>query len=221
MSQPSEVKPAGAFDDRVDIDTDLTTRETVILLWRSLKLLNAVKALFACKAFLRLVALIPSLITPWVAKVVIDQVVLQKPFGETEVAFPPHMMPLIDWWSGMAPLEIMLAISGMYVFMLVILSQNGIGLDLVRGIDHATQSEAQISNGGSEAGGLLGALNTFVHIRLNQRLANGFRTQLFERLSRLPMKTLDDHRIGDSVYRVMHDAPASFCSLALESNSTF
>ncbi|MDK1021063.1 MAG: ABC transporter transmembrane domain-containing protein, partial [Candidatus Hydrogenedentes bacterium] len=62
--------------------------------------------------------------------------------------------------------------------------------------------------GGSEAGGLLGALNTLIHIRLNQRLANGFRTRLFERLARLPMKTLDDHRIGDSVYRVMHDAPA-------------
>ena len=209
MSQPVEApKPAGAFDDRVDINTDLTTRETVILLWRSFKYLNTVKALFACKAFFRLFAIIPGLITPWVAKIIIDQVVLQKPFGGTDVAFPPHMMPLVDWLSGMAPMQIMLAISGMYVLMLVLLSQNGIWLDLVPGYDHATQSEVQISGGGSEAGGLLGALNTFVHVRFNQRLANGFRTRLFERLSRLPMKTLDDHRIGDSVYRVMHDAPA-------------
>ena len=55
--------------------------------------------------------------------------------------------------------------------------------------------------------GLLGAIELLVDIRLNQRLANGFRTLLFGRLARLPMKTIDDHRIGDSVYRVMYDAP--------------
>ena len=55
--------------------------------------------------------------------------------------------------------------------------------------------------------GLLGAVELLVDIRLNQRLANGFRTRLFARLARLPMATIDDHRIGDSVYRVMYDAP--------------
>ena len=76
-----------------------------------------------------------------------------------------------------------------------------------RGRDSATVSEGKLSAGGSGMSGLLGAIELLVDIRLNQRLANGFRTLLFRRLTRLPMKTIDDHRIGDSVYRVMYDAP--------------
>ncbi|MYB39456.1 MAG: ABC transporter ATP-binding protein, partial [Gammaproteobacteria bacterium] len=33
------------------------------------------------------------------------------------------------------------------------------------------------------------------------------RTRLFARLTRLPMTTLDDQRIGDSIYRVLYDTP--------------
>jgi ABC-type multidrug transport system fused ATPase/permease subunit len=42
---------------------------------------------------------------------------------------------------------------------------------------------------------------------LTQRIANTLRTRLFYRLSRLPMTTLDDQRIGDSIYRVLYDTP--------------
>jgi ABC-type multidrug transport system fused ATPase/permease subunit len=206
--EQTESKPAGDFDDRVDIHTDLTTRETVVLLWRCLKLIGDVKTLYAAKILLALLAIIPGLVAPWMAKIVIDQVVLQKPFGETDVAFPPYMMPLVDWLNGMPPMQIMLALASVYALMLVFLSNSDIGPDLVEGADHATQSEGNMNQSNSDAEGVLGALNVLVHIRLSQRLANGLRTRLFERLARLPMKTLDDHRIGDSVYRVMHDAPA-------------
>ena len=42
---------------------------------------------------------------------------------------------------------------------------------------------------------------------MTQRLANELRIQLMERLTRLEMTTLDDQRIGDSIYRVMYDSP--------------
>jgi len=42
---------------------------------------------------------------------------------------------------------------------------------------------------------------------LTQRIANTLRTRLFAKLTQLPMVALDDHRTGDSVYRVMYDSP--------------
>ena len=52
-----------------------------------------------------------------------------------------------------------------------------------------------------------GAWQLLLTIRLSQQLANRLRTNLMGRLSRLEMTTLDDQRVGDSVYRVMYDAP--------------
>jgi ABC-type multidrug transport system fused ATPase/permease subunit len=242
-----DTRPNEAFDDRVDISTDLTTRESATLLWRSLRLLKSVKVLFVCKAVLAIIAIIPGLYAPWLGKIVVDQVILQRPFNLTDaplpvpenpeeslmepedslidpddegmavagnVPFPPHVMPLVNWLDGKAPMEIMLYVSAFLALMVVLLSSKGEGggegggAYLVQGEDHATQSENQINQGGSQAGGVLGAIEGLVDIRLHQRLVNGFRTTLFQRLAHLPMKTLDDHRIGDSVYRVMHDAPS-------------
>lgn len=198
---------SGAFDDRVDLNTKLSTWQVLGLIGRALKLLRTVPALFAGKAVLALLALIPALILPWVAKIIVDQVVLQQPFGETDVPFPPHMMPFVNWVQDLAPMNIMMATAGLLGLVLLLFGSGGIGVDLVQGKDSATQSEGKLSGGESEAGGFLGGIEMLINIRLNQRLGNGLRTNLFERLSRLPMKTLDDHRIGDSIYRVMYDAP--------------
>ena len=80
-------------------------------------------------------------------------------------------------------------------------------MNFTQGQDNATQSEAALSSGGSTAGGLLGISEMMITIKLTQNIANRLRTQLLERLTRLSMQTLDDHRIGDSIYRVMYDAP--------------
>ncbi len=222
MSAPS--RSPERFDDRVDISTDLTTSQSAALLWRSLKLLGSVKALFACKAALAILAIVPGLYAPWLAKIVIDQVILQQPFNLTgeplpvdedleepfedpdegfgdfddeemamlgNVPFPPHVAPLVNWLDGKAPMQIMLYVSAFLAIMLVLLSTQEGGAYLVQGEDHATQSEAQINQGGSGAGGVLGAIEGLVDIRLHQRLANGFRTALFRRLAHLPTKTLD------------------------------
>ena len=47
-----------------------------------------------------------------------------------------------------------------------------------------------------------------INSRLTQSVNHLIRTKLFERIKSLPMTMLDDQRIGDSVYRVMYDAPS-------------
>lgn len=195
------------FDDRVDTEPEITNREVLTLIGRSLKLLSLVKKLFAAKFLLAVFALIPGLITPWIGKIVIDQVILAKPIDETMVRFPPHISPFVDYIQGLEPLQIMLTVVVLLGAMLVLFGRGGTGVALSTGMDSATQSEAKLNSGGSSTGGFFGAVEALINIRLNQRLSNGLRTRLFSGLAKLPMTTLDDHRIGDSVYRVMYDAP--------------
>ena len=207
---PSDAPVTLSFDDRVDTSTEISSMTALNLLGRSLKLLGQVKLLFACKFALAAIAMLPALIIPWVAKIIIDQVLLQKPFGTTEVRFPPFMNPFIDLVSDMSPMGIMAAIVGMYAILLILFGTRGPGGTSVyfsQGQDAATQSERALSDGNSSAGGIWGVSEMLIHVRLTQRIANMLRTRLFERLTHLPMTTLDDHRIGDSVYRVMYDTP--------------
>jgi len=202
--QPHSVE---AFDDRVDLNPRITNREAFRIASRSLGYLGSVRGLFAAKIGFSLIALIPGLLAPWTGKILIDQVILQKPFNDADVPFPPYFQPIVDYLRGMTPMEIMFAMTMLFLGLLVFFGRGGLGIPLEMGRDSATVSESKLSGGGSGMSGLLGAIELLVDIRLNQRLANGFRTLLFRRLTRLPMKTIDDHRIGDSVYRVMYDAP--------------
>ena len=199
------------FDDRVDTDPNISSIEALGLIGRYMAFLGHVKLLFGLKFGFAIVAIFPGLVVPWLGKVIIDQVILQKPFGETEVRFPPFMNPFLDFVSGMTPLGIMASIVGLSAVMLLLFGTRGpaTGVDMWRtqGHDAATQSEAALSNGKSEVGGLWGLLEFVFSIRLTQRIANNLRIELFGRLTSLPMTTVDDQRIGDSVYRVMYDTP--------------
>ena len=195
------------FDDRVDLNPRISNREAFRIVGRCLGYLARVKGLFAAKVGFSLFALIPGLLAPWTGKILIDQVILKKPFNDDEVPFPPYFQPIVDYLRDMAPMEIMLSLTLLFAGLLVVFGRGGLGVPLEQGRDSATISEGKLSAGGSGMSGLLGAIEMLVNIRLNQRLANGFRTLLFRRLTRLPMQTIDDHRIGDSVYRVMYDAP--------------
>ena len=77
----------------------------------------------------------------------------------------------------------------------------------MQGREASSQSENTISQGSSSGNGLWGVAEFMIHVRMTQTIANNLRTLLFDRLTRLPMTALDDQRIGDSIYRVLHDAP--------------
>ena len=198
---------AAMFDDRVDVAPRISNAEGLRLIGRSLRYLAAVRGLFAAKFGLATIALIPGLIAPWTGKILIDQVILQRPFNDQEVPFPPYFQPFVEWVRDMPSMEIMFVLTALFLVMLFVFGRGGLGIRMEGGQDSATESETKLSAGGSGMDGLLGGIETLVSIRLNQRLSNSFRTRLFDWLTRLPMKTIDDHRIGDSVYRVMYDAP--------------
>ena len=120
------------------------------------------------------------------------------------------MAAIINALDGMSPLSIMLTLMIFYLILqfIVGLRTGGIEAELFEGSDAATQSENQITDGGSRGGGLWGLAEFWVSARLTQRLANSLRTKLFRKLTLLPMTTVEDQRFGDSVYRVMYDVPA-------------
>jgi len=195
------------FDDRIDLATNITNIQALGLIGRALVLLRNVKALFAGKMVLAALALVPGLTVPFLAKITIDQVILGKSFDDIEIPFPPHIVPFVDAVSGLGQMEIMLAVIAFSAVLLFLFGRGGLFVWIGGGADSASTSELKLNAGRSAVSGVFGVVETWINIRLTQRLANGLRTRLFNRLAQLPMSRLDDHRIGDSVYRVMYDAP--------------
>ncbi len=197
------------YDDQVDIDTELTNKETFFLVGRAVGLLKPVKELFFAKFLLSTGMWVPGLLLPWIAKIIVDHVVGGKALDDVELRYPPFMDPILLSLQGLSPMQIMMVLSILYVGLLFFIGTRagGTGAYLYEGSDAATQAENQISGGGSEAGGLWGLLEYWVNVRLTQRMVNFLRTDLFEGLTRLSLTTLQDQRIGDSMYRVLYDAP--------------
>lgn len=204
-----EIIGQNRFDDRIDTRSDLNTLEALQVIGRSIRQISSVKGLFGIKMVLELGLLIPGLYLPWLGKIVIDNVLQQRPFNTTEIAYPPFMQPVLTIVQDQDPLQIMLSVAIIYIFgmFLIGMRTGGLGAGLHQGQDAATQAENQISASYSTGSGLLGLAAFMVGVRLTQRLANRLRKRLFERLSLLPMVVLDDQRIGDSIYRVMYDVP--------------
>ena len=209
-----EVLGKNKFDDRVDTQTEIHTGETFRILGRCLRLIFAVKKLLLAKFLLQLGLVFPVLLLPWMAKIIIDNVILQRPFGDTAVSYPPFMNPIVDLVDGKDPMTIMFTLTVIYFVMLVTVGarsghrgREGTSAELLQGRDAATQAENTLSRGISRGSGLWGLLDFMVHIRLTQTMANRVRVRLFDRLTRLPMTVLDDQRIGDSVFRVLYDTP--------------
>ena len=106
-----EVFGRNRFDDRVDQKTDVTTVESLRIIGRCIKMLMSVKGLFCAKFLLQLGLVFPALLLPWIAKIVIDNAVLQRPVGGTEVVYPPFMNPILTLIEGKDPVDIMLSLT--------------------------------------------------------------------------------------------------------------
>ena len=202
-----------SYDDVVDVHPDLDAAGVFRILGRSLAYIRPHWRLFALKFCLMLGSFAPFLVVPWPIKILVDHVVLEHPLAESAIRFPPFFEPFVGAVAGLDPSGLLLATLAL-LGLLVILFGAGTGdprgnlAFLAQGQDTATQSENLISAGWSMAGGVWGLADLLCNIRLVQRVTDGFRTHLFDRLVRLPMPVLDDQRIGDSIYRTMYDAPA-------------
>ena len=102
------------FDDRVDTGPEISNIEAAKLVWRGLKLLQYVKGLFAAKFAFNVSMIIPGLFLVWFGKIITDNVLLQQELVAETARFPPHMMPLIRYLEGMAPMDIMLVLTTIY-----------------------------------------------------------------------------------------------------------
>ena len=193
------------------------------------------KARIAAKfAFVTAEMVFRLLVAPWPGKVVVDHVILGMPIAEGAPGFPAYFAPFVIFLAGKGPLEIMAWVFVLGAFMVTVfgfttnrgtarsasgmptgasaassggvtpLLQQGHGT-LAQGHDTATQTENEANRGSGLMGGILGFLDFRVHLRLTQSLNHLLRTKLAGRIKRLPMTTLDDQRIGDSVYRVLYD----------------
>ncbi len=199
----------------LDTEVELTFWETVRVIARTWAFIRYFKGRFAVKWVLNLGALMfPVFVLPWGVKIVVDHVVLGREIAGTQ-GYPGWLHPLILWFQGMPPMEIMGWLTLIGITLVVLVGAYGPGAandttdgGMAEGQDTATKQENLTHGGHSFAGGLWGYFEYKINSRLTQSVNHLIRTKLFERIKSLPMTMLDDQRIGDSVYRVMYDAPS-------------
>ena len=222
----------------LDLGADITFREVLRIFARVVSTFRLFKARILAKlGFITVELVFRLMVAPWPGKVVVDHVILGAPIGDAS-GFPTYLAPLVLLLDGMGPVEMMLWVFLLGVFTVTvfgfttsrgagrspsgaptgasagssggatILSPQGHGT-LAQGHDIATQTENQANMGSGLMAGILGVIDFRVHLRLSQSLNHFLRTQVAGKLRSLPMTTLDDLRIGDSVYRVLYDSTSA------------
>jgi ABC-type multidrug transport system fused ATPase/permease subunit len=179
---------------------------------RALRYIRPLRRLFLGKIGYSLVALIPGIIFPWPAKVLIDQVIEGLPIDLK--GYPFFFQPIMRALDGASPMEMAVAMLVLGLTLLALFGGTGMtdsrdqtGGSLASGTDMATRSENAANQGYSFIGGLIGYLEYKLTLGLSQALNHHYRSQLFERIQKLPMTRLEDQRIGDAIYRLMYDTP--------------
>ncbi len=213
MPEPNTLNRNVRFDDRIDTRTEIRTSDVFVILKRALSYIWPARGLFLLKFLLMVGSFVPAFVAIWPLKILTDHVILGKGFDESAVRFPPYIQPFVDTVAVLDPFGLLLATLALLIVLVVLFGAGAGGGEgqlafLAQGEDTASQSENMISAGWSMTGGIWGLGDLLCNIRLVQRVTNYHRTDLFSRLIRLPMTTLDDQRIGDSIYRTMYDAPA-------------
>ena len=201
---------------RIDTDTDLSFGETLELAARGMFFVRHFLARFVTWFLVRFIAhAIPIAILPWPIKIVIDHVVLGRPI-ESATGYPPFWHPFLNGLAGSGPLDVLLAVMAVFVAFILLLGAYAPGESardetegtLEEGHDTATRVENRLHHAHSHVGGLYGYLEYKFNVRLTQAANHYLRMRLFERTMALSMTTLEDQRIGDSLYRVLYDAPS-------------
>ena len=215
-SKPSRRAQERELDTRtsgIDTHTHIGDGEAFRLILRSAAYIRFFFWRYCVKFVLKLGAYVVGLgLLPWPAKMLVDHVILAKPIEEA-ANYPPYWQWVVDAMQGMGPLEILvwLVVIGLSLVLLIGRYVSGYDDDveagLAQGHDYATQTENQIHGGHSTFGGLWGYVEFKFNARLTQSLNHLLRSQLFSRIGALSMTQLEEQRIGDSIYRVMYDAP--------------
>ena len=213
---PSRREQERALDTRtsgIDTHTQIGDGEAFRLILRSAAYIRFFFWRYCIKFALKLGAYVVALgLLPWPAKMLVDHVILAKPIAQA-ANYPPYWQWVVDAMQGMGPLEILVWLVVIGLTLVILIGRYVSGYDddveagLAQGHDYATQTENQIHGGHSTFGGLWGYVEFKFNARLTQSLNHMLRSQLFSRIGALSMTQLEEQRIGDSIYRVMYDAP--------------
>jgi subfamily B ATP-binding cassette protein MsbA len=190
--------------------------ETLRLLLRTFRYIAPFRWRFTAKAALLLASMLPLLMMPWPAKIILDHVIEGIPIGAQARPYPPFLDALLAPLAGLGTGELVFAVVGFQLLAVLLVGAAGSGATerdsadayLNSGQDQATRTDNEANSGFSVASGVLGLLDLRFTIRLSQAVNHHYRSRLFERIQALPLTTFDDQRIGDAVFRVLYDTPA-------------
>lgn len=183
----------------------LTPRETFETLRRAWPFIREHRRLVAAKFALALVSLTFFMMTPWPIKIVIDNVIDKHPLAGV---LRDLLYPIVgdDRTALLAAVVAFLAAAAILVGMVGDEPQRlGTGVES-GGLDQAGFTQNEANNGWSLWNGLFGYIEARLTLDLTQRLNQSLRTAVYERFLRSPLGLFADQKVGDAVFRVMHDS---------------
>ena len=195
---------------------EFSTTEALVVLTRSLKYALPIWHRYVVKIVLATLALSPPLILIWPLKIIIDNVINGHQLAQTTTQYPFYIRPLVDMLVGQSTLTIVFSMMAVGIATVFVLGAYGTGQgqrdgvtgNLNEGFDTATRTENDVNRATSAMGGILGYFEYLWTIRISHVLNYRLRNQVFNHIQKLPMSSLENRTIGDSVYRVMYDTAA-------------
>jgi ABC-type multidrug transport system fused ATPase/permease subunit len=212
LIQPDGATPNG--DGRLDARLShlyagerraLSPREAFRILLRSWPFIREQRRLVGAKFALALTSLTFFMMTPWPLKIVIDNVIDGRPLTGV-----PHALlyPIVgdDRTAMLVAVTIFLAAAVILVGMVGDEAAR-LGTDVDSGgLDQAGFTQNEANNGWSLWNGIFGYVEARLTLDLTQRLNQSLRTAIYERFLRSPLALFADQKVGDAVFRVMHDS---------------
>jgi len=185
----------------------LTPLDVWRLLVRSWRFIREFRRLVWLKATLVTLSLFFFLMTPWPLKIVIDNVLDGHPLTGIPRA-------LILPFAGTHPAHILIAVMvflAIAVLLVGMVADRAVALGTEvqsGGLDQAGFTQNDANDGWSLWNGLFGYIETQVTLDLTQRITHSVRTAVYRAFMSSPLGIYSDQKIGDAVFRVMHDSAA-------------
>jgi ATP-binding cassette, subfamily B, bacterial len=183
----------------------LSPGEALRILRRTWPFIREQRRLIAAKFALAMISLTFFMMTPWPLKIVIDNVIDGRPL----TGLPRTLLyPIVggDRAALLAAVTIFLAAAALLVGMVGDEAAR-LGTDVESGgLDQAGFTQNEANSGWSLWNGVFGYIDTRLTLDLTQRLNQRLRTAIYERFLRSPLALFADQKVGDAVFRVMHDS---------------
>ncbi|MGH7249024.1 MAG: ABC transporter transmembrane domain-containing protein, partial [Pseudomonadota bacterium] len=163
------------------------------------------RGLVYLKCALAFVSLVFFLLTPWPLKIVIDNVIDARPLSGLPAKL---LLPL----AGTDRMALLFVVCAFLFFAAIVIGMVGDQADPLGtgvesgGLDQAGFTQNEANNGWSLWNGLFGYYEALVTLDLTQRINQGVRTAIYQRFMRSPLGLYSDQKVGDAVFRVMHDS---------------